>query len=221
MLAEYENNQWKIQLKNLESGETYFCYAKVLINAAGPWVEAVHKKYIHAENGFRVELIKGSHIVVPKFMTATSRIFYKIPISAWCLPFLIEEEFTLIGTTDIPFNGDLDDVKISDEERDYLCETVNRFFKKSISPADIVWSYAGVRCLRASDKKNPSDITRDYELQLHTSTPLLTVISGKITTYRVLAQEAVEKLRRFFPQMRPAWTADSQLPGGDIRCGKF
>jgi glycerol-3-phosphate dehydrogenase len=221
VLAEYENNQWKIQLENLDNGEKYFCYAKVLVNAAGPWVEEVHQKYIRAENGFSIELIKGSHIVVPKIYAGNFAYILQNPDQRVVFAIPYEDEFTLIGTTDIPYTDNLDKVKISVEETNYLCETINRFFKKSIAPKDVVWAYSGVRCLRASSKDNPSKITRDYELQLHTQTPLLTVISGKITTYRVLAEEAVEKLRTFFPDMRPSWTADSQLPGGDFAAENF
>jgi glycerol-3-phosphate dehydrogenase len=168
-----------------------------------------------------VELIKGSHIVVRKLyegnyayilQNADERVVFAIPY---------ENDFTLIGTTDIPYNGDMSNVTSTPVEENYLCETINSYFKKNLSAADILWSVAGVRCLQASDAANASEITRDYKFTVNTKTPLISVISGKITTYRRLAEEAVDALKPFFPSLKPAWTAHSPLPGGDMPAQDF
>lgn len=219
--AERTQNRWKIELKNQESTETYFCYAKALVNAAGPWIAELQDKHINIENDFSVKLVKGSHIVIPKLyegnfayilQNSDKRIIFTIPY---------ENEFTLIGTTDTPYTADLDKITASTTEQTYLCNIINHYFKKSISPKDIVWSFAGVRCLQADGSQKLSDITRDYCFQFLDETGLLTVISGKLTTYRRLAEEAVKTLEPLFPQMKPSLSTSAVLPGGDIENADF
>ena len=134
-----------------------------------------------------------------------------------CFTIPYQQHYTLIGTTDIPFSANVDHAHITPKEEIYLCDLINHYFKKTITPNDIVWSYAGVRCLQSSHTK-VSKLTRDHKLLLETENnlPLLTVIGGKLTTHRVLAEAALEKLQPFFPNMKPAWTAEKPLPGGDI-----
>lgn len=220
--AVYENQQWKIQLKNLANGDVYFHQAKTLINVAGPWVTETQKKISPlASNSLRVELVKGSHIVVPKIYEGNFAYILQNPDKRVVFVIPFEDEFSLVGTTDIPYHDDLDKVTISSDEENYLCTTVNRYFTHTISAKNIIWSYAGVRCLQGSSAERPSDISREYELRLDSKLPLLTVIGGKLTAYRVLAEQAVEKLRQFFPNLEPAWTANESLPGGDFPAGKF
>lgn len=211
-----ENNLWKIQLKNSE--RDFFCYAKAIINAAGPWVANVQKTIADHELPFEVELVKGSHIVVPKLyagdfayilQNTDKRIVFTIPY---------QQDFTLIGTTDIAFKKDAGEIKISDAEKNYLCDIANHYFNTSLQLSDIVWSYAGVRCLQEDDAAKLSEITRDYKLLLNAHAPyLLTVIGGKITTHRTLAEDALQKLQPFFPTMGKPWTANTPLPGSDFK----
>ena len=167
-----------------------------------------------------VRLVQGSHIVVPRlfahdrcylFQNRDGRIVFAIPY---------ERRFTLIGTTDTDYSGDPARVAATDEEIRYLCESANAYFAASIAPSDAVWSYSGVRCLLAEGGADAQAATRDYLLELDEEggAPLLTVFGGKITTYRRLAEQALEKLGPHFPQARTAgpWTAREPLPGGDF-----
>ncbi|HLB79337.1 MAG TPA: glycerol-3-phosphate dehydrogenase, partial [Dongiaceae bacterium] len=168
--------------------------------------------------------IKGSHIVVPRLydgehayilQNVDRRIVFAIPY---------ETDFTLIGTTDVPFDGDLGAVGISPAETDYLCEVVNRHFLRTVAPADVVWSYAGVRPLYDDEAVDAAAVTRDYALELDAAgaaAPLLSVLGGKITTYRRLAGQVLDKLRPHFPRAGPAWTHAAPLPGGDMPDADF
>jgi glycerol-3-phosphate dehydrogenase len=214
--AVFENDMWKIELKNNANEESFSVLAKTLVNVSGPWVAEVQKKISPANIAFQVELDKGSHIVVPKLYSgdfayilqnADKRVVFAIPY---------QDDFTLIGTTDIPYTGDIDQVNISNEEQQYLCTIINNFFKKPITTKDIVWSYAGVRCLRAQPGKRTSDITRGYEIRFHAETRQLTVIGGKLTSFRMLADEVLEKLRTLYPQLPVCNTAHESLPGCDF-----
>ncbi len=212
--ANYENSQWKIQLKHADKITT--CTAKVLVNAAGPWVEQVQKNVIHVSNPFSVKLVKGSHIIIPRLYSGDFAYILQNPDQRVVFAIPYQHDFTLIGTTDVPFTLDTDKIKITSEEETYLCDTINQYFKKSISRKDIIHSYAGVRCLQNENENNPAKLSRDFKFQLNAETPLLTIISGKLTTHRLLSEKAVDKLRQFFPQMKKAWTKDKPLPGGDI-----
>jgi glycerol-3-phosphate dehydrogenase len=171
------------------------------------------------ESRSKVRLIKGSHIVVPRLYEGEQayilqnrdrRIVFVIPY---------EGRFTLIGTTDEPFAGDPSQVAISESERDYLLEVVNAHFKRAIAATDVIWSYAGVRPLHDDAALEAAAVTRDYSFDVDAGArgaPLLSVFGGKITTYRRLAEHALEKLAPHFPQMGRAWTAAATLPGGAL-----
>ncbi len=215
--AQRENGIWKIKIKNSQTRKIFYIHAKVLVNVSGPWVEHVQKNISQAKT-IRSKLVKGSHIVIPKLyegefayilQNTDKRIIFAIPY---------QRQFTLIGTTDLAYNNDLDHIKITRGEENYLCSIVNKYFKKSISENDILWSYAGTRCLQAENTHNLASISRDHKLILENEhePPLLTIIGGKITTHRSLAEEAINKLKIYFPQMKPAWTASAPLPGGDF-----
>ena len=219
--AEYINQRWEIQTRNLVTNEVAIHYAKVLINAAGPWIALLQEKVIQAKNAFTVELIKGTHIVVPKLYEGDFAYILQNPDERVVFAIPYENDFTLIGTTDVPYTADVNNITSSAAEENYLCDTVNSYFKKSITPKDIIWSYAGVRCLQEDNAQKASEITRDYKFELNESVPMLTVISGKITTYRCLAEEAVDTLKKFFPELPPAWTAHTPLPGADFENGDF
>jgi glycerol-3-phosphate dehydrogenase len=187
-------------------------------------VRTVLDDVAHIPSASRVRLVKGSHLVVPRLhdgeqayilQNVDKRIIFVLPY---------EGQFSLIGTTDVPFTGDPAKVAMDATEGDYLCAAVNRYFTTQISPADVVWSYAGVRPLYDDASANPSAVTREYVLELDIAgggAPLLSVFGGKITTYRSLAENVMEKIRRFFPAMGQAWTWSAPLPGGDIPGASF
>jgi glycerol-3-phosphate dehydrogenase len=129
------------------------------------------------------------------------------------------DEFSIIGTTDVEYHGDPKDVKIDDNEIDYLLKVYNDHFKKQLGRDDIVWTYSGVRPLCDDESDSPQAVTRDYTLDVHDEqgkAPLLSVFGGKLTTYRKLAEHAMEKLAHYYPGCGPAWTKNGSLPGGDI-----
>ena len=211
---------WHLTIRT--AGQDREIRTRALVNAAGPWVDAVGST-IDAAIGVRPErrlrLVKGSHIVVPRIagandaylmQNADGRIVFALPY---------EEQFTLIGTTDISYDGDPATTAIDEGEIAYLIEVTGAFFRQPIARSDVVWSYSGVRPLYDDQADNPSAVTRDYHLELddHPGTPpLLSVMGGKVTTYRRLAEEALDRLRPHLAGMGPAWTADAPLPGGDL-----
>jgi len=170
-----------------------------------------------------VRLVKGSHIVVPRLFDHDAGYILQAPDRrvVFALPF--ERDFTLIGTTDEDFVGDPNVVVPTPEEVRYLCEVVNGYFRSTVSPADVVWSFAGVRSLHGDQAGAAQDATRDYVLAVDRArreAPLLTVYGGKITTFRRLAEAALERLEYLFPRAMP-WTAAAQLPGGDFAPARF
>lgn len=214
--ARADGGVWQVQLES--AAGRHEARGRALINAAGPWVNRVGDVVASGQPGAQVRLVKGSHIVVPRIAGANDaylcqsrdgRVVFAIPY---------EERFTLVGTTEVPYSGDPQEAAISADEEDYLIELAGQFFSRPPSRADIVWSFAGVRPLYDDDSAEASSMTRDYrfELSAETSAPLLTVLGGKLTTYRRLAEAALAQLAPYFPAMGPAWTASSPLPGGDL-----
>ena len=166
-----------------------------------------------------VRLIKGSHIVVPRLYEGDHAFMLQNPDRRIVFAIPYETDFTLIGTTDEPWEGQPGRAEISPAETDYLCETARRYFAAQIHPADVVWSYAGIRPLYDDHAASASAVTRDYVLDLDAAdgkAPMLSVFGGKITTFRKLAEHALEKLAPFFPAAQGPWTAGADLPGGDI-----
>jgi glycerol-3-phosphate dehydrogenase len=199
--------------------------AHALVNAAGPWVGDVLSAKLGRTNQKTVRLVKGSHIIVPKLYDGDFAFLLQNPDARIVFAIPYEHEFTLIGTTDIPYDDDPARVTISDAETDYLCESVSRYFLKAVVPGDVVRSYAGVRPLYDDHAENASAVTRDYVLDVQGGKgepALLSVFGGKITTYRKLAEHALEKL---LPVMERAvgksWTANAALPGGDLPGASF
>lgn len=214
---------WEIQLKDLISGEESTVRSRSIVNAAGPWVARFLDDAMSRDDDKDVHLVKGSHIVVPSmfdheasylFQNDDGRVIFAIPY---------EQHYTLIGTTDVAYEGNPADAQASDEEIQYLCDAVNRYFKKAITPADVTWTYSGVRALYdESEEDNVSAVSRDYSLDLDAQTPpLLSVFGGKITTYRTLARQAVDQLAPMLGAKLVDWTGGACLPGGDIPGGDF
>jgi len=219
--ARREAEGWRVALRDEATGAALGASARALVNAAGPWVEDVARRA--GRNGEdRVRLIKGSHVVVRKFWAGDQA--YLLQNDDGRVVFVIpyEDEFGLIGTTDVPFEGEAAKVAITAAETAYLLAAVNRYFEAAPGLADVLHSYAGVRPLHDDRAADPSAVTRDYVFDVDApegAAPLLSVFGGKITTYRRLAEHALEKLAPFFPAMGPAWTAGAALPGGDLPGG--
>lgn len=206
---------WRLAV--IDRGHRRTVTARVLVDAAGPWVNLVGETVVRLPQP-AARLVAGSHIVVGKlydhdrayiFQNSDGRVVFAIPF---------ERDFTLIGTTDRDFRGDLAVLYPTGEEISYLCQSVNAFFRQQVMPADAVWAFSGVRALYDDNAGAAKDATRDYVLRLdapRAAAPLLTVYGGKLTTYRRLAERVLKKLRRYLKMGTP-WTATAPLPGGDF-----
>lgn len=217
--AERRDGKWHINVK-ADSGETHSVTANMLVNAAGPWVNKTLdacKLTLKPEGSVR--LVKGSHIVVPKlydhakaytFQNADGRVIFAIPYQG---------DYTLVGTTDTPFDTDPRTAAADEGEINYLCAAASEYFKVPLKPDDVAWSYSGVRPLYDDGAKNASKATRDYVLELlapEGMSPILSIYGGKVTTYRRLAEEVLEKLEPHAAYKKGPWTAGAPLPGGDL-----
>ena len=216
-----KNGTWEIILENTASGTKRALKAKVLINAAGPWLDKVISNVLNEHKPPLVRLVKGSHIIVNKlynhdrsyvFQGSNGRIIFAIPY---------QKNFTLIGTTDQDFQGDLSNVHIDGTEVEYLCNVSNEYFKLKISTKDIISKYAGVRPLYDDGASTAQEATRDFVLKYDKDNLFLNIIGGKITTYRVLAEQTLNYLTDIFPNMKNDWTKDSPLPGGNFNFNDF
>jgi glycerol-3-phosphate dehydrogenase len=209
---------WTIELKGPDGGVVSL-QARGLVNATGPWVKRFLDEQTAVRTNKRVRLIKGSHIVVPRLhdgdhafilQNSDNRIVFIIPY---------ERAFSAIGTTDIPV--ELDEKPVcTPEETAYLCDIAGRYMAKPVTPADVVWTYSGVRPLFDDGDDDPSAVTRDYHLEVdgkvgHTA-PLLSVFGGKITTYRRLAEHALKDLAPYYPHMGVPWTTTRALADGEL-----
>jgi glycerol-3-phosphate dehydrogenase len=217
--ARRDGQGWTAELESRD-GSRHFVKARALVNAAGPWAASFLDEVAHVPHTKSLRLIKGSHIVVPKLYDHRYAYIFQQPDRRIVFAIPYEQDFTLIGTTDVEYHDDPSRPVISKEETDYLCEAANRYFKKQLKPTDVVWSYSGVRPLLQDDAGSASEVTRDYLLDIDQSggAPLLNVFGGKLTTFRKLAEEAVDRLAPLIGNDAPAWTADAPpLPGGGER----
>jgi glycerol-3-phosphate dehydrogenase len=190
-----------------------------LVNAAGPWVKQVLNERLGQPSTDAVRLVRGSHIVVPRLYEGEHAFILQNDDRRAVFMIPYEERFTLVGTTDVALEADRVDAHASEEEVDYLCRAASRYLARALTPQQVVWRYAGVRPLYDDGSADPSDVTRDYALRLDAepgTAPVLSVFGGKITTYRRLAEQALEKLAPHFPAMSGAWTDRSPLPGSDF-----
>jgi glycerol-3-phosphate dehydrogenase len=211
---------WRALLR-AGTGEQWLS-ARAVANAAGPWASSFFKATLPGRAQHQLRLVKGSHLVVPRlfahrfaylFQNEDRRVVFAIPY---------HHDFTLIGTTDVEFHGNPAEVHIETSEVSYLCALVNRYFRRQIGPADILWSYAGVRPLLEDESSDPMRVTRDYALELEREPlPFLSVFGGKITTYRRLAEDAVNLLGEALGMRTAPWTAPALLPGGDLPQGSL
>ncbi|PKH25765.1 glycerol-3-phosphate dehydrogenase [Enterobacterales bacterium CwR94] len=214
-----EGGLWMVEAQNVDTGESYTWRAKGLVNAAGPWVKQLFDDGLKLKSPYGIRLIKGSHIVVPRvhaqkqayiLQNEDNRIVFVIP---WM------DEFSIIGTTDVEYKGDPKAVHIDENEIAYLLKVYNAHFNKTLNRDDVVWTYSGVRPLCDDESDSPQAITRDYTLDVRDENgqaPLLSVFGGKLTTYRKLAEHAMEKLTQYYPGIKAAWTKNAVLSGGEI-----
>ncbi len=216
------NGDWEVELEDVRSRSVHRLTARAVINATGPWVSQTLGLAGDGDAQGGVRLIKGSHVVVKKlfdhpyayiFQNADGRVLFAIPY---------ERDFTLLGTTDVEVTGDPAQARISAQETDYICRAVSEYFDKPLGPADVVWSYSGVRPLFDDASAHASKVTRDYVLRLdEQAAPIVSVFGGKITTARKLSEEVVDLLQRPLAIERGAWTSKAHLPGGDIAAADF
>jgi glycerol-3-phosphate dehydrogenase len=220
-----KDDHWDAELIQAD-GSSRTVKARAVVNAAGPWVTRMVENAGLGDKAAGLRLVKGSHIIVPRihdhdhcyiFQNDDGRIAFAIPYQG---------KYSLIGTTDVPYDGDPAKVKISDQEVDYLLNLVNGYLAKPLTRDDVVWDYSGVRPLYDDKNANASAVTRDYVFDLDTGTngnapAILSIYGGKITTYRRLAEHAMQKLSPVLGNSAPDWTAKATLPGGDMVDGDF
>ncbi|MBO0906057.1 glycerol-3-phosphate dehydrogenase [Jiella sonneratiae] len=217
--ARREAGLWQLTLRNEASGEETHAAARFLVNTGGPWVDIILRGAIGRNEAHHIRLVQGSHIVTKKlydhdrayiFQNSDGRIIFTIPY---------EDDFTLIGTTDRDFEGDPADAAITDEETDYLVAAASEYFSRPVTRNDIVWSFSGVRPLFDDGASKAQEATRDYVLKVdggREGAGLLNCFGGKITTYRVLAEDAMEKIAAAIGHKGATWTGEAALPGGDF-----
>ncbi len=214
-------DHWSLDI--MSGGTTVREHARVLINAAGPWVDPVTALYDRSSNATKLRLVKGSHIVIARkfegehsyiFQNKDGRIIFAIPY---------EGDHTLIGTTDQPWSYDEGPAKISDGEIDYLCAAASEYFIDPVTREDVQWTYSGVRPLFDDKSQSASQVTRDYVFDYNDQggAPVLSVFGGKITTYRVLALQAMKTLKHVLHVNSDDWTKNEPLPGGDFAVDNF
>ncbi len=220
--ARRENRKWKAVLQGAD-GAQQECAARILVNAAGPWTVEVRQAIAGAAAGPEsLRLVKGSHLVVPKLYAGEQAYLLQNDDGriAFVIPF--EDEFSLVGTTEVPLAAPLAAPGMDAAEAAYLCALVNRFFATPLQPAQAVWSFAGIRALYDDGRGNASAVSREYRLTVdgkEGEAPLLSIFGGKLTTYRHLAERVLDKLRPWLPGLRPSWSAGVHLPGGGLGKG--
>ncbi|MGT2467701.1 glycerol-3-phosphate dehydrogenase (plasmid) [Mesorhizobium atlanticum] len=222
--ARRDGDLWTIRLEDARTGDAEEVKARLLVNAAGPWVDQVLSATVGLNDVHNVRLVQGSHIVIGKkfddprayfFQNKDGRIIFAIPY---------EEEFTLIGTTDRDYPGDPHEVQISDTEIDYLCAAASEYFAQPVKRSDIVWTYSAVRPLYDDGASKAQEATRDYVLKGdggEGAAPIINAFGGKITTYRRLSESMLDKIEGFLGKRGKPWTSDAPLPGGDFPATGF
>lgn len=216
--AAAEDGTWRAECVSLATGERNALRATVVVNAAGGWVDEV-RRVLGFDAPLGLRLVKGSHIVVPDLLEGDSAYLLQNPDRRVVFAIPFGEGLTLIGTTDVPYSGELEAAHASPEEIDYLCASASRYFRRAVAADDVVWRYAGVRALKDDHAAQAAAVTRDYELHLERAeggAPVLSVIGGKLSTYRSLAEAALEELHPLTGGTRRRWTHEAPLPGGDL-----
>ena len=210
---------WQVTAFDKTHQQNLVFVARAVVNASGAWVSQLLTQTLGVQASRPMTWVKGSHFVVPRLYSGKQayilqnkdqRIIFVIPY---------QQDYTLIGTTDVVYTGDPNQVEISEEEIDYLLQAVNFYFKSAVTKKQIIWSYAGIRSLFGDSSDAASKMTREYFLEVNESShqfPMISIFGGKLTTYRLLAEQVLKKLERYFPNLSGAWTAGVLLPGGDL-----
>ncbi|MGC3937449.1 glycerol-3-phosphate dehydrogenase [Roseobacter sp. EG26] len=217
------DDHWEVTVEGGATAKQKVLKARMLVNAGGPWVGDIIQQKVRINSTEGVRLVRGSHIITRRlydhekcyfFQGTDGRIIFAIPY---------ETDFTLIGTTDAEHENPDQKPECTPDERDYLLNFVNQYLKADITAEDVVWSYSGVRPLYDDGASSATAATRDYTLNVDSSggAPILNVFGGKITTYRKLAEDAMDKIKPFFPGTSDHWTAGVALPGGDFAVDGF
>jgi len=216
--ARRDGQVWRITTRNTVTGETQEFAAKLLVNAAGPWVTDVVNRVAGSNSPRNVRLVKGSHIIVPKFWKGENAYLVQNHDKRVIFINPYERDKALIGTTDIAYEGRAEDVTADESEVEYLIDAVNRYFKEQLTRDDVLKTFSGVRPLFDDGQGNPSAVTRDYVFDIDETggAPMLNIFGGKITTFRELAERGLHKIKKFFPEMGGDWTENAPLPGGDM-----
>ncbi|RYH07720.1 glycerol-3-phosphate dehydrogenase [Tropicimonas sp. IMCC6043] len=221
--ARREGGVWRLKTRDSMTGEEREFEARMVVNAAGPWVMDVINRVAGSNSRRNIKLVKGSHIIVPKFWDTHNA--YLVQNTDKRVIFInpYEGDKALIGTTDINYEGDADDVVCEESEIEYLINACNRYFKEKLRREDVLVSFSGVRPLFDDGKGNPSAVTRDYVFDIDETggAPLLNIFGGKITTYRELAERGLKRIEKFFPKMGGDWTLGVPMPGGDMENADF
>jgi glycerol-3-phosphate dehydrogenase len=213
---------WQVTLEDAVNSRRETIEARALVNAAGPWVEQTLASCLGIAGREHVRLVQGSHIVVPQLFEHDRAYMFQNPDGRIVFAIPYEGAHTLIGTTDRDFAGDPARVVATPEEIAYLCNAASFYFARPIAPADVTWSFSGVRPLHDEHVRDAEAATRDYVLELDAApgrAALLSVFGGKITTYRRLAEAALDRLAPHLPpaaRQRVGWTRHAPLPGGDF-----
>ncbi len=213
-----EGDAWRIELRDTQSGATWVTKARALVNASGPWVGQILRTKVTGSSRDDVRLVRGSHIVARKLFDHDKSYFFQGEDGRIIFAIPYEQDFTLIGTTDVDHDDPENSPVATDAEQDYLCAFASSYFKSPVRREDIVWTYSGVRPLYDDGASSATAATRDYTVKLDATdgAPILNVFGGKITTYRRLAERAMTQLAPYFPEMSTDWTSGAALPGGDF-----
>ena len=217
--AHRQDGAWMVRMRD-HNGVVQLLRAQAIVNAAGPWAESVLSGDMRRGNQHRLRLVRGSHIITRRLFDHEQPYFLQLADGRIIFAIPYETNFTLIGTTDVDHAAAPDHVACSDAERDYLLQAVNGFFKMQLTQRDVVSRFSGVRPLYDNNANSASATTRDYVLTCEDEdgkAPLLNVFGGKITTYRRLAEHALDRLAPYFVDMGPSWSATQALPGGDFQ----
>lgn len=211
-----DGDRWRATLRTA-SRQTIEVNARCVVNATGPWAAHFLQTAAQQPAGKSLRLIKGSHIVVNKLFDHPYAYIFQHPDGRVVFAIPYEQDFTLIGTTDLDYQGDTNKVAIDAEEIAYLCQLSSRYFRKPITPSDVVWSYSGVRPLVEDEASSAAAVTRDYRFEMERdAAPMLTIFGGKITTFRKLAEEAIDLIAPALSNRHGSWTEHACLPGGDV-----
>lgn len=220
--AARDRGLWRAEIECVASRQEYAVSARAIVNAAGPWISKVLTERLGGGSRQPVRLIKGSHIVVRRLYEGEHAYVLQHPDRRIVFVIPYQDDFTLIGTTDVAWQGEPGPVTITPAETDYLCQAVNSYFERQIRPDDVVWSYSGIRPLWDDAATEASAVARDYVLDIDApqgQAPVLSVFGGKITNYRRVAELGLEKLEPYLEPLGAPWTLIAPLPGGDIPGG--